>query len=444
MKFAKILYAVAICLLLSAPLFLLPFSQDSSAEKRPLSEFPEVVVQGKVNTEFFSELDTWLAEHFPFRSAIISTNNLLKATLFGSSDEDQVVVGKNDWLYFSQTLPDYFGENVMTEAQLRQIVTTLSLIQEQVTQSGGKFVFAVAPNKNTVYPQYMPSYYQPSHTVNNLDRLTALLREEPYFADLRGALSGSSGQLYHARDSHWNNLGAMIAWQQMVAAAGGNHALFQGVDYTWNQNWRGDLEDMIFPSFSFLDWQADYAVDWTYQITSNYRSEEDILITTENTGGQGRLLMMRDSFGNSLLPFFAQTYEYALFSRAVPYDLREIDSYDTVIIEIVERNLANLLRTAPVMIAPARQLQGTQTQAITNTRQTKGLTHLYGSFSGDADHVYLQLSNGEDTLVVEAFPILEQSLLGDQSGELLEHGFSAYVSAEYKDYQVTVFIHREE
>lgn len=444
MKFAKILYAVAICLLLSAPLFLLPFSQDSSAEKRPLSEFPEVVVQGKVNTEFFSELDTWLAEHFPFRSAIISTNNLLKATLFGSSDEDQVVVGKDGWLYFSQTLPDYFGENVMTEAQLRQIVTTLSLIQEQVTQSGGKFVFAVAPNKNTVYPQYMPSYYQPSHTVTNLDRLTALLREEPYFADLRGALSGSEEQLYHARDSHWNNLGAMIAWQQMVAAAGGNHALFQGVDYTWNQNWRGDLEDMIFPSFSFLDWQADYAVDWTYQITSNYRSEEDILITTENTGGQGRLLMMRDSFGNSLLPFFAQTYEYALFSRAVPYDLREIDSYDTVIIEIVERNLANLLRTAPVMIAPARQLQGTQTQAITNTRQTKGLTHLYGSFSGDADHVYLQLSNGEDTLVVEAFPILEKSLLEDKSEAPLENGFSAYVPAKYKDYQVTVLIDREE
>lgn len=444
MKLAKIVYAVLICLLLSAALFLLPFSKGTSAEKRPLSEFPEMFAQGKVNMEFFSELDTWLAEHFPFRSAIISTNNLLKATLFGSSDEDQVIVGKNGWLYFSQTLPDYFGENVMTEAQLRQIVTTLSLMEEQVTQSGGKFVFTVAPNKNTIYPQYMPSYYRPSQTATNLDRLTALLREESYFADLQGALSGSSEQLYHARDSHWNNLGALIAWREMVAVAGRNDALFHTAQYTWNQNWRGDLEDMIFPSFSFLDWQADYAVDWTYQITSNYRSEEDIQITTENSSGQGRLLMMRDSFGNALLPYFAQIYEYALFSRAVPYDLREIESYDTVIIEIVERNLSNLLRTAPVMLAPVRQLQGTQAQAIVYARQTKGLVHLYGSFSGDADHVYLQLSNGEDTLVVEAFPILEKSLLEDKSEAPLESGFSAYVPAEYKDYQVTVLIDREE
>lgn len=444
MKFLKILYIVSICLILSAPLLLLPFAQDTSAEKRPLSQFPELVAEEGLNTEFFSKMDTWLAEHFPFRSAVISANNLLKATLFGVSDEEQVIVGKNGWLYFSQTLPDYFGENEMTEAEIQQIVTTLSLIEEAVTQFGAEFVFAVAPNKNTIYPQYMPSYYQPAQNATNLDRLTALLREESFFVDLQSAFSGSAEQLYHARDSHWNNLGASIAWREMMAAAGRTDDLLHGANYTWNQNWRGDLEDMIFPAFSYMDWQADFQVDWTYQITSNFRSEEDILITTENESGEGSLLMMRDSFGNSLLPFFAQSYEYALFSRAVPYDLREMDTYDTVIIEIVERNLSNLIRTAPVMLAPVRQPQGVQTQAIVYARQTKGLLHVYGSFSGDARHIYLQLSNGEDTLVVEAFPIMEKSLLEQEGADCLENGFSAYVPAEYTNYEITVLIDREE
>lgn len=444
MKLLKILYTISICLILSLPLLLLPFAKDSSAEKRPLSEFPELVVEDGVNTEFFSQLDTWLTEHFPFRSAIISCNNLLKATVFGVSDEEQVVVGKQGWLYFSQTLPDYFGENAMTEAQIRQITTTLSLMEEYVAQSGAEFVFAVAPNKNTIYPEYMPAFYQPTKNPTNLDRLTTLLREESYFADLRNALFGSPQQLYHARDSHWNYLGALIAYREMMTTIGRTEDLFQGVDYTWNQNWRGDLEDMIFPSYSYLDWQADFQVDWTYQITSNFRSEEDILITTENENGEGSLLMFRDSFGNSLLPFFAQSYAYAKFSRAVPYDLRETDAYDTVIIEIVERNLSNLIRTAPIMLAPTRQLGGVQTQAMVYARQTKGLLHVYGSFTGEADHIYLQLSNGEDTIVVEAFPIMEQPLLQSEDGACLENGFSAYVSAEYSNYEITVFIDREE
>ena len=42
------------------------------------------------------------------------------------------------------------------------------------------------------------------------------------------------------------------------------------------------------------------------------------------------------------------------------------------------------------------------------------------------------------------FPILEKSLLEDKSEAPLESGFSAYVPAEYKDYQVTVLIDREE
>lgn len=443
MKLIKILYTALICLVLSLPLLLLPFAKETSAEKRELSQFPSVMGENGVNVDFFAELDTYLAEHFPFRSEIISANNLLKAKLFGVSDEDQVVVGKEDWLFFSQTLPDYYGENIMTDAELQQIVTTLSLMEEYVTQSGAAFVFAIAPNKNTIYAAYMPSYCKPTEERTNLDRLTALLQEKTYFADLQALLSGAQEQVYHARDSHWNNLGALIAWRQMQTVAGKANDLFDGAEYSWNQNWRGDLEDMIYPAFSFTDWQADFDVDWTYEITSNFRSEEDILITTENGSGEGSLLMFRDSFGNSLLPFFAQSYQSAVFSRAVPYDLREIDAYDTVILEIVERNLSNLIRTAPVMLAPTRQLQGQQTRANVYSRQTKGLLHIYGSYCGDGAHVYLQLSNGGDTVVVEAFPILEKTLLDSQGGELLEKGFSAYVPAEYENYQVTVLVDQE-
>ena len=257
---------------------------------------------------------------------------------------------------------------------------------------------------------------------------------------MQGALSSSTEQLYHSRDSHWNNLGALYAWREIMDTANRSNDLFDQADYIWEQNWRGDLEDMIFPAFDIMDQQANFEVDWNYEITSNYHGEDDILIKTENNNGEGKLLLFRDSFGNALLPFFAQSYKEAMFSRAVPYDLKNAGEYDTVVIEIVERNLANLIRTAPIMLAPARQEQGVQVAADVHTREKNGLLHIYGTFSGDAEHIYLQLSNGEDVLVVEAFPILEKDLLEGEATALSENGFSAYLSKEYKNYSVKVLI----
>lgn len=117
-KILKRAYVLLLTAVFALPLALLPlFGERESAEKRQLSEFPSLVEDGKLNLSFPSELDTWITEHFCFRSALITANNLLKAELFAASDEDQVIVGKNDWLYFAQTADDYLGLNRLSDAE---------------------------------------------------------------------------------------------------------------------------------------------------------------------------------------------------------------------------------------------------------------------------------------------------------------------------------------
>ena len=444
MKKAYIILLLVICTL---PLLLTPvLGETSSAEKRELAASPSLFEEGTFNASFSEELDDWIADHFIFRSELITANNSLKASLFGTSDEDQVIVGKSDWLYFSQTTDDYLGLNPLSESDIGRISSTLELVSEYVEAQGSRFVFAAAPNKNTLYPENMPAYYRKTDQPTNLDRLSAALTGRSYFADLRSALQSMQEQSYHARDSHWNNLGALCGYNVLMDTAGKPHETFADASWEWKKTWDGDLDSMIFPSLGYKDEQAVFDIDWTYRYTSNFHSEEDVLITTENPEAEGSLLIFRDSFSNALLPFLAQSYGTAKFSRATPYSLYELEntSYDTVIIEIVERNLHNLLLSAPVMPAPERtplEQDVAVQNAVVRTRQLNGMQHFYGYLEDTADTgadpIYLQFSRGDSVWYAEAFPLCESALLGDEPQG--RQGFSAYIPAERCDgYTVSV------
>jgi len=89
-----------------------------------------------------------------------------------------------------------------------------------------------------------------------------------------------------------------------------------------------------------------------YQTSFSYvnppRSDEDILMqTTQENAPNGRLLLCRDSFGNALHSFLAEDFRKAIITRQMPYPLEQVQEGDTVIIEIVERNLPNILKYSP-------------------------------------------------------------------------------------------------
>lgn len=92
------------------------------------------------------------------------------------------------------------------------------------------------------------------------------------------------------------------------------------------------------------------------EVESNF----DPIITTVNDSGTGSLVMYRDSFGNALLPFLADSFTNAYFSRGVPYRLIDLDEHDAdvVIVERAERFLPDMAENPPVMQAPEVEKEG--------------------------------------------------------------------------------------
>ena len=108
----------------------------------------------------------------------------------------------------------------------------------------------------------------------------------------------------------------------------------------------------MYPSAVPLEEEIYYDGGFGFEYNGKVESNFDNKIRT--TGAFARnLLMYRDSFGSSLLPFMAEPYTNALFSRSLTVQVRDFDSIkpDVFVMEKAERFLPQLYENAPKLPA---------------------------------------------------------------------------------------------
>ena len=335
-----------LCIIPSAGMLFLPPTEAAANER--LSPTPTLkTADGHWNTEVLGQITDYIADHFALRQEMVTANAVLQTALLATSPAEDVIYGTDGWLYYTQTLDDYQNHATLTDAALRQIAQTVADMQAYCVSRGAQFIFTIAPNKNSLYPAHMPDRYLQSNGQGNYERLRPLLDEyEVRYADLFTFLSAQDEVLYLRTDSHWTNRGAALAHDFLMDTLDLPHTAFAQAAYTTAQTHRGDLYEMLYPKGGARESQQQYETSFSY--VREPRTAEDILIQTVNpTAPNGRLLLCRDSFGNALYPFLAEDFREATITRQMPYPLEQVQAGDTVIVEIVERNLANLIHYPP-------------------------------------------------------------------------------------------------
>ena len=366
---------VFLLLCLIPSLGMLVFGPSEAAANEVLSPSPALREKsGKLNAEYLSQLADWAGDRFALRQEMVTAWSGLNAALFRTSAEAKVVVGSGRWLYYAETLDDYRGAG-LTDGQLEALARNLALMQEYTESKGARFLFTIAPNKNSLYPEAMPAAVPRREQTRNAERLAPLLeRCGVRSADLFSAFSGEDRVLYFETDSHWNTEGAALAADTILRGLGRDSA-FYASGFSDGERHTGDLYEMLYPAGKELDENQTFRRPFRFRYIdvtdvvpfvspeeglTEYGTEEappvdKQLLETVCGEGSGTLLMFRDSFGNSLHPFFGDSFERAAFSRQMPYrlDWLEGGSADALIVEIVERNIEDLAEMAPVMPAPA-------------------------------------------------------------------------------------------
>ena len=369
MKKLQVLYITAFFAACLAPsLGMAVTKQEASSENRRLAEFPELKKENEINTRWLPEAGEYFQEHFAFRNELVTANALLNGKIFGVSTADGVIQGTDNWLYYKDSLEDYLGEELLSERSLFNIAHTLAMMQETLNEKGVQFLFTVAPNKNSLYGENMPYYDSLKVSSDkNLVNLQKYLRQEQVsYGDLYETLSEEKEVLYHKRDSHWNNKGAAVAAETLLSSLKKEHVSYKEEPYTIKTDFTGDLDEMLYPLATTPEEEVYYDRQTTFAYVGEVVSNFDPKITTVNPVKEGSLVMFRDSFGNALLPFMADAYSSAYFSRGVPYQMSEVDekNADTVIVERAERFLPEMAQSPPIMEGPECQVNVTEEDTV--------------------------------------------------------------------------------
>lgn len=426
-RISRALIALFLVACLTPSFVTLIMGTESAASNETLTSAPVLCrLDSTINLDFFQELSDYYSGRFAPRHGMITAYATIQAAVFGTSAAEEVLLGQEGWLFYWETLDDYLNTEPLTDREAWAIAHTLSLMQEYVQGLGGDFLLTIAPNKSSLYSRYLPDVGVPLTGKSSLEKLTEAMEVEGVaYADIFAPIRATGRTLYRRADSHWTSQGAALAHDTLLSTLGRSDGdAFTG-DFVPRADGLGDLYQILYPAGTEADPDMVPVTPPTYTAVNPIRSAEDQNILTTSDNGIGTLLMFRDSFGNALYPYLASSFASARFSRAMPYRLDWLDggTTDTVIVELVERNLIWLTEQPPVMVAPTRTLYSLaqQDEALTvtilrrNDGVPEGLTLLQGTLQGliDMDSIYVQLNE----TIYEACPV----------GELGENSFSLYI-----------------
>lgn len=388
----KVLYGLfaglflALCLTLSVGMLLTP-AADAAANEQ-LAQMPQIQNADGINTEYLADLKKWVNDRFFLRTELISADRWLSGKLLATSGEPDVVLGKDGWLFFQPTVKDYTGTEPMSDRDLRYAAHNLSIMARYCRENGKDFLFVIAPNKNSLYGQYMPDLGVTA-TVRDAQRLHALLDDlDVPYTDLFSVFAQQEQPLYFAHDSHWNSQGAALG-ADTINQAFGLQSQYYASDFSQGQTHTGDLYAMLYPGL--VDPEQNPVCGTPLQYTFTGRATQPDAITLETEGqGSGRLLVYRDSFGNLLYPYLADSSASARFSRSTLYDLTL--EADRVLVELVERNLTYLITYGAILPAPEAEItlpEKTAGSLTVTTGKRAGLVQVQGKLPQEADAAWL-------------------------------------------------------
>ena len=143
--------------------------------------------------------------------------------LHRSLNERQTIVGKDGFLFlgnhYAAIVDKTQGLYPYKEEDIDLWVDKLKAIELWYTAKGIQFIFVIAPNKSSVYSEKLPAsiVYKEGKTITD-DIVRAASKQNVTLLDLREKLRKRKGEeeLYFKTDTHWNNKGASIGFEEAI------------------------------------------------------------------------------------------------------------------------------------------------------------------------------------------------------------------------------------
>ena len=325
-------------------------------ENRALAPFPQM---GSISDIFAfpASFDAFYNDHVPFKNYFVRLNNKIDRDVFGKTSIGDVTIGTDNWLFYTvskegeNALADYQRTNLYTQSQCEEIAGRLAAVESLVREKGAaQFKVYIAPNKESVYSQYMPKSVKVyGDEGSRMENFAAYMSEngQEEFVWLKPELMpyADQYQVYYKYDTHLNNLGSFLISQRMAEDLTGKALGLDEVTASQGQVVIGDMSRMINQESTMTD-DHDFEInpyypEVTVEIVQDAAGEEESFRIFESDADNDKtLLLVGDSYRERVEPFLAKLYRRTVVVHIDSFTPDLLDQYqpDDVAVILVERN----------------------------------------------------------------------------------------------------------
>jgi hypothetical protein len=170
-----------------------------------------------LDNQYYQAFDQYFNDSFSLRSPLLFAKKWLDYRLFQTTDADDIHVGNQGWLFSRRSIEDYRKKACGRGPAIKQLLLELHASERIIAASGRRFYFTVAPNKSTIYPEFVGLVPQnESCNRSGYDLLLEAFTAHPLkgfvrLDELLRSTKKSGALLYDKTRTNWNNLGAMVA-----------------------------------------------------------------------------------------------------------------------------------------------------------------------------------------------------------------------------------------
>lgn len=311
-------------LCLSALLMISPKKDFSENENRYLTKFPALSLKSVLSGEYAKSLNDWLADHFPQRDFFVGLKSAAEMAS-GRRSINGIYVAKDDYLIEPYDRPQ----------NTERIINTLVNFYDKVDKSRVEVNLMLAPTAVTIYSDRLPANAPCLDQMETADAIYDATGIPAVDCTERLLQAASRGQLYYRTDHHWTTFGAYQGYLAYCDVKGLVPVALESLTaQTVTEEFAGTLYSKINDYSHRKDAITIYtnpedALTVTYvdtgEVTESlynfaYLEEKDKyslflnnihpLIEIENAAADSEkeLMLVKDSYANSMAPFLAHHY----------------------------------------------------------------------------------------------------------------------------------------
>ena len=316
-------------IIITAPIVFI-FSKKSifsAEENRPLAKLPELSISSITDKRFMNDMSRYLSDNFPGRISWVKGKMLIDR-LTGKSVINDIYLGDNMLIEKLKT-PDY-----------SEVARSIQAIRDYASRYHTKTYFMLAPTSAGIYTDKLPGSAPQLDQKEFIDDTVSNMSSDVEVINVYNELEAAKDEyIYYRTDHHWTSLGAYYAYRKAASQLG-----FAPVDLdrfnveTVSKDFGGTFYRKCFYDGAGMDNIDIYTYPEGSKVVEVMLNDgKDIKIDNDiyfydylngsdkycvflgdnraytairtNNNNRKRILVIKDSYANSFVPFLINHYE---------------------------------------------------------------------------------------------------------------------------------------